>query len=191
MVIPDPEIVAYLVRRAQLGDKEAFSRVVRMMMKDITALTYKMTRDRESALDLAQESFIAAWENLDRFRGEASFVTWLYRIAANKALNYLKKQSHRPTASLELLPEGALAEAVGGGNPETQAGVCQMRQDILEFMAELPPRQRLAFDLRFYKQQSFEEIAGIMGQAVGTVKTHYRQAILKLRAFARRKGWRS
>ena len=71
MVNADREIVEYLVRRAKEGDREAFSRLVRLMMKDIVALTFRMTQDRDSAFDLAQETFISAWQSLRSFRQEA------------------------------------------------------------------------------------------------------------------------
>ena len=190
MVNADREIVEYLVRRAKEGDREAFSRLVRLMMKDIVALTFRMTQDRDSAFDLAQETFISAWQSLRSFRQEAKFESWLYRIAANKALNHLKQRSRRQTRSIDALDTEALISGLSSHNPEQRLRAKEMQKDVLGFMAELPDQQRLVFDLRFYKELAFEEIAGITGRAVGTVKTHYREAIIKLRAFAERKGWR-
>ena len=190
MVNADREIVEYLVRRAKEGDREAFSRLVRLMMKDIVALTFRMTQDRDSAFDLAQETFISAWQSLRSFRQKAKFESWLYRIAANKALNHLKQRSRRQTRSIDALDTEALISDLSSHNPEQRLRAKEMQKDVLGFMAELPDQQRLVFDLRFYKELAFEEIAGITGRAVGTVKTHYREAIIKLRAFAERKGWR-
>lgn len=186
----DREIVQYLVRRAKEGDKEAFSRLVRLMMKDVVALTFRMTQDRDGAFDLAQETFVSAWQSLRSFREEAKFESWLYRIAANKALNYLKQRSRQPVASIDSFETEALVSGSGSHNPEQLLRAKEMQKGVLEFMAELPAQQRLVFDLRFYKELAFEEIAKITGKAVGTVKTHYRQAIIKLRGFAERKGWR-
>jgi RNA polymerase sigma factor (sigma-70 family) len=190
MVSTDHEIVQYFVRRAKEGDKEAFSRLVRLMMKDVVALTYRMTQDRDGAFDLAQETFVSAWQSLRSFREEAKFESWLYRIASNKALNYLKHRSKRPTMSIDSLETEASVSGPISRNPEQLLQVKEMQKDVLEFMAELPDQQRLVFDLRFYKELTFEEIAKFTGKAVGTVKTHYREAIIKLRAFAERKGWR-
>jgi len=78
-----------LIEKATAGDRDAFSDIVRIMMKPIVALTYRMTQNREAAYDLAQDTFLAAWQNLSGFRGEAKFDNWLYRIATNKTLNYL------------------------------------------------------------------------------------------------------
>ncbi len=190
MVNADLEIVEYLVRRAKGGDKAAFSRLVRLMMKNVVALTFRMTQNRDSAYDLAQETFISAWENLRSFREEARFKGWLYRIASNKTLNYLKLHSTRQVTSLDAVKTETLALVSSSQDPEHQLHEKEMQRDVLEFMATLPDQQRLVFDLRFYKELMFEEIAEITGKALGTVKTHYRQAVIKLRAFAKQKEWR-
>ena len=192
MVNAGQEIVKYLGRRAKEGDKEAFSRLVRLMMKDVVSLTFRMIQDRDSAFDLAQETFVSAWQSLSSFREEAKFESWLYRIASNKALNYLKQRSRRQATSIDPFETStdALVANSSFHSPEQRLREREMQKDILEFMAELPDQQRLVFDLRFYKELTFEEIAKITGKAVGTVKTHYRQAIIKLRAFAEQKGWR-
>lgn len=190
MVNIDHEIVEYLVRRAKEGDKEAFSKIVRMMMKDVVALTYRMTRERESAFDLAQETFISAWQNLRSFRGESTLQSWLYRIASNKALNYLKQRSRLQATSIDSVPTSLLVSETGSDDPERPLQKKELQKAILDFMAKLPAQQRLVFELRFYKELTFEEIARVTGKAVGTVKTHYREAIIKLRTFAKQRGWR-
>ncbi len=186
----DHEIVEYLVQRAKEGDKEAFSKIVRLMMKSVVALTYRMTQDRESAFDLAQETFISAWQNLPHFRGEAKFENWLYRIASNKTLNFLKQRSQRQTTSIESADIPLVSTGSTSNNPEVHLQEKELENDILAFMAELPAQQRLAFDLRFYKGLTFEEIAQITGKAIGTVKTNYREAVIKLRSYAKQRGWR-
>ncbi len=173
-----------LARKASQGDREAFSDIVKALMNDIMALTYKMTGDREVARDLTQESFISAWENIAGFRAESRFETWLYRIAVNKAMGFLQK---RKTVPIELVdPDIELS----GETPEDRLDKSELKKLILEFMQGLPEQQRLAFELRFYRQLTFEEIAGITGKALGTVKTNYRESIKKLREFAEEKGLR-
>ncbi|HWR83703.1 MAG TPA: sigma-70 family RNA polymerase sigma factor [Candidatus Deferrimicrobium sp.] len=186
----DNEIVADLVVKARQGSKEAFSRLVRLLMKNVVALTYRMTQDKDSAFDLAQETFVTAWQRLSDFRGESSFGAWLYRIATNKTLNYLKQQSGRREMSLDDAVLEVLPPQASSADPEQSMRDKQLQQHVLAFMAQLPPQQRLVFDLRFYKEMSFEEITHITGRAVGTVKTHYRLAVAKLRSVAQRGGWR-
>ena len=185
-----PEIeINTLVRTAQEGDRRAFSRIVEILMDPVVALTYRMTGDRETALDLAQDTFVSAWEKLAGFRGEAGFASWLYRIATNKTLNYLKSAAVQRTERLDETREATLPGGLEGGDPEEVLEDSRLRQEILEFLGTLPPQQRAVFELRFYKQMSFDEIARTIGRAVGTAKTHYRQAVTKLRTHLKEKGW--
>ena len=174
-----------LVDKALSGDRTAFSTLVKQLMGPIAALTYRMTGDREASLDLAQETFVAAWENRESFRREAGFSSWLYRIASNKTLNYLKS-SKRQVASVEVDKTEA---APLTSDPEREMIKKELASEVLGFMAGLPDQQRLIFDLRFYKEMSFHEIAEMTGRALGTVKTGYREAIIKLRKYALDKGW--
>jgi RNA polymerase sigma-70 factor (ECF subfamily) len=189
MTYDDHEIVEYLVRQAQDGDKDAFSQIVQMMMKDIVALTYRMTQDRDSAFDLAQETFISAWEHLHEFKGESRLQSWLYRIAANKTLNFLKQRSRQSSIPTDSTSAGEVSRTSGTDNPEQALQSAQLRQGVLDFLAELPAQQRLVFELHFYKGHTFQQIAYITGKAVGTVKTHYREAVIKLRTYAKKRGW--
>ena len=184
----DNETINDLVSLAQAGDRTAFSKLVRKTMNDIVALTYRMTGDREAAHDLTQDTYVSAWEKLSDFRGEAKFTTWLYRIASNKALNYKSSVAVSRTESLD---------TETGGTPRDRASVApdrlveqqQLREGVLAFMGTLPPQQRIVFELRFYRQMSFEEIAETTRRALGTVKTHYREAVGKLRQYAQERGW--
>lgn len=185
------EVIDELATRARAGDREAFSQIVRLMMNKVIALTYRMTGEIESARDLAQDTFLAAYEKLSTFRGEATFTGWLYRIATNKALNHLKSASTRSTALEDAAPQLAAQAASAFPSPEQVTTNRLLIRDILGFMRQLPPQQRLVFELRFYQRMPFAEIARTVNRAEGTVKTHYRQAVAKLRRYAREKGWRS
>lgn len=179
----DSNIQKELIARAREGDRQAFSELARQAMKPLVALTYRMTGDPDTAKDLAQESLVAAWKNLSGFRGDAKFESWLYRIATNRTLNFL--QSRKSSAATELNESMAAPTA----SPEVDAHRSELRQGVLEFMATLPPQQRNVFDLRFYLELKFSEIAEVTGQALGTVKTHYREAVKKLRVYAAERGW--
>ena len=182
----DNEKIARLVALAKDGDRPAFSEIVRLLMKPIVALTYRMTRDHDVARDLAQETFVTAWERVGTFRGDARFESWLYRIAYNKTLNHLDRV--RREVSPDAIGDELASDVAS--NPEASLHQSDLQADILAFAAQLPPQQRIVFDLRFYKGMSFGEIADATEKAVGTVKTHYREAVGKLRYFARERGWR-
>ncbi len=180
-----------LARQAKAGDRDAFSQIVRAMMNKVVALTYRMTGDRDAGLDLAQDAFVSAWENLASFKGEAKFTSWLYRIAANKCLNYLKRPAAREVTGADQDAVFAAVEAPETDNPERVYHQNQLRDDVAAFLGELPPGQKAAFELRHYQQMSFAEVSRVMGKAEGTVKTHYRLAVAKLRDYMKQKGYRS
>jgi len=171
-----------LVQQAQAGNRQAFSELVRELMTKITALTYKMTGDRDLAIDLAQDTFVAAWQNLQTFKFEAKFESWLYRIAYNKTLNEIKrneKQIHN--FEFENQPSKS--------NPERELYQRELKQKVISFMQTLPTEQRAVFECKFYKEMPFHEIAEVTGKALGTVKTLYREAIKKLRVEANKQRW--
>jgi RNA polymerase sigma-70 factor (ECF subfamily) len=176
--------IELLVERASAGERAAFSELTKRLMKPVVALTYRMTGDRDAAFDLAQDTFVTAWQKLASFRGEAKFESWLYRIASNKTLNYLKSQKRMDTES-----DTVEIEAQKSAGPDAVFEREELRRRVLQFMHTLPDQQRLIFDLRFYRELQFHEIAGITGKALGTVKTLYRESLKKLRSHALAKGW--
>ncbi len=178
----DTERIGILLEQAKIGDRKAFSEIVRIMMNPVIALTYKMTRDKDSAMDLAQDTFVAAWQNLDSFKGDSKFESWIYRIATNKTLNFIKRESRS-------VGDEALAAVASNDDPRRDLHQKELQQRVLKFMTQLPPQQRKIFELRFYKQLPFDEVAGVSGRAVGTVKTLYREAVKKLREVAINEGW--
>jgi len=178
----DSDRINKLLAQARQGDRQAFSEIVRIMMNPVTALTYKMTRDRDSAQDLAQDTFVAAWQNLDSFKGEARFESWLYRIAANKSLNFIKRES-RQTGDHDT------ASIPATDNVENGMYRKELRRRVSDFMSRLPDQQKIVFELRFYKEMSFDEVARVTNKALGTVKTLYREAVKKLREVAVNEGW--
>jgi len=187
MTEPAAESLESLVERALAGDRRAFSEIVRQMMTRVTALTYRITGDRETALDLAQETFVSAWEKLRTYRGEAGFAHWVFRIATNKVLNHLRSTTrHSELDELHAHPDES-----GGPDPERQLTRKELAGRVRDFMATLPPQQRAIFELRFYKEMPFEQIAVALERAIGTVKTGYREAVKKLRAHALKEGWQS
>jgi len=171
-----------LVSLAKQGDRKAFSELMRQHMNKVIALTCRMTGDRETALDLTQETFITAWEKLSSFRGESSFSSWLFRIASNKSINFLKSSLRLRSEETVSAIESTLYDN-HSVDPHNELELKELQERVLAFMMCLPAQQRLVFELRFYKQLKFEEIADITGSALGTAKTNYREAIKKLRQF--------
>ena len=186
MVDKDSDQIRRLAIQASTGSRAAFSELVNKLMNRVVAITYRMTGERDAALDLTQDTFVSAWEGIKRFRQDSKFETWLYRIAVNKALNFI---AHRKISdTVELTEDHAGSVSQSADDLLTRE---ELKQRVMQFMQSLPEQQRVAFELRFYRQLSFEEIAEVAGRGVPTVKTNYREAIRKLRRIAEEEGWRS
>ena len=164
-----------LISQAKAGDRRAFDKLVRMYKDKMFALTYRMTGDREAALDLMQETFFTAFKELRRFREEAAFSSWIYRIASNKTINYLRRR--KLTA---FLPLESSSKAEAAYQMDDSASYSELQKEVDLGVKSLPPKQRMAFNLRFYEKLPFAEIAKILGKSESTVKTNYQKAIEKL-----------
>lgn len=165
-----------LVAKAKAGNREAFDSLVRMYKDRMFSLTYRMTGDREAALDLVQETFFAAFTGIRRFREESSFASWLYRIASNKTINFLKRK--KLLSFLPLVDNPAIEPSY---KMDDTVDSTELRNEIARSVNGLPPKQKLVFNLRLYENLQFGEIARILGKSESTVKTNYRKAVEKLR----------
>ena len=173
-----------LVARAQNGDTEAFNPLVYKYQQKIYNLIYRKVRDRETAKDLCQEVFLKAWQALPNFKGQSLFYSWLYQIAINRSIDFLRKQNRQHVLGFEVLPQNAddtLQMA------ETQPSPCailerkELESIIRKAIRQLPLNQRTAFHLRHWEELSIKEIASRLGKSENTVKTYLYHARRKLR----------
>lgn len=164
-----------LVSLARAGDRRAFDKLVARYKDKMFALAHRMTGNREEALDILQDTFFAAFKAIRGFREESSFSSWLYRIVSNKSINFIKRRG-----ILSFLPFGVSPKDEPTYEMDDAAGRSELSNKIQESISELPPKQKLVFNLRFYDQLSFVEIAEILGKGESTVKTNYQKAVEKL-----------
>ena len=168
----DDEQAAILA--AQQGDRSAFDRLVERHQRDIYRLCYRYVNNHEDASDLAQDSFLKAYRAIGRFRGDSAFATWLYRIAVNTCLNF---------RSAKRMVQEELSESLA----DPAAPVVQTMEEreqarrIREAVTRLPDRQRATLILKIYHELTHEEVAGILGSSVGTVKANLFHALGNLR----------
>jgi RNA polymerase sigma-70 factor (ECF subfamily) len=156
------------------GERQAFDRLVERYQRDVYRLCYRFVNDHEDANDLAQEAFIKAYRALDRFRGDSAFSTWLYRIAVNTCLNF--RAGRKPRA--EELPE-----ALEDHRPRADEGVLSEERSkrVRAAIKRLPEKQRATLILKTYHELSHEEVAGVLGSTVGTVKANLFHGLANLR----------
>ena len=165
-----------LVRRAQHDDLEAYDELVKRYQERIYATVYHMTSNHEDANDLAQDSFIKAFQALKSFKGGSSFYTWLYRIAVNKTINFLKQRKNRVHMSLNDLDFNAennpdLVALISDKTPRRDAGLKELQEKLNAAMLKLSEPHRLVVVLHDVQGMSHEEVAQVMDCNIGTVRS--------------------
>ena len=168
---------------ARQGDQEAFERLVRAYEKRVFALTLRMCGNAEDAAEAAQEAFLAVWQGLKFFRGEASFSTWLYRLASNACVDLLRREGrHRAAAGPSLNDEELdLAAADPAPTPQEAAERAELRQQIEAGLQQLSLEYRQVLVLREMHQLSYEEIGQTLNLDPGTVKSRISRGRKRLR----------
>ena len=166
-----------LVERALGGDERALDALVSRHHAAVYQATYRVLGDPDRAADAAQDTFVKALGALAGFRGDASFRTWLLRIATNTARSAGRKATRRREVALDPA-SGWQADAPG---PERQAVLKTEAARVEAAIAELPEKQRLAVTFRLQQALSYREIADIIGSTEGTVRVNYHLGIRRVR----------
>ena len=169
------------IAAAQTGDQSAFELLVRLYEKRVYALTSRMCRNPADAEEAAQEAFLAAWQGLPFFRGDSSFSTWLYRLASNACVDLLRREG-RHQSSVSLDDEDAAIDLPDHSlSPHDEAERSELRRQIEEGLAALPPDYRQVLILRELHQQTYDEISAILALDIGTVKSRINRGRKRLR----------
>jgi len=176
-----------LVKRAQQGDLSAYDDLVRRYQERIYATIYHMTANHEDANDLAQEAFIKAFQALKSFKGGSSFYTWVYRIAVNKTINFLKQRKNKAQLSLDDLDFNAehdpeLVALISDKTPRREINLTELQEKLNVAMQKLSEPHRLVVTLHDVQGLSHEEIAEIMDCNIGTVRSRLFYARQQLQA---------
>ena len=168
-----------LVERTVAGDQAAFELLVIKYQRRVERLIGRMVRDVDLVEDIAQETFIRAYRALPKFRGEAQFYTWLYRIAVNTAKKFLLELKHDPTVSHTTLQGNAeedetfqpRSEPSSDETPESVLAAKEIGQAVNAALDALPDDLRQAITLREMDGLSYEDIAEVMNCPIGTVRS--------------------
>jgi len=178
-VVAGPEHEAALIAAAKAGDRTAFDALVRATSAEIYTLAYRLTGDEEDARDVVQDAYLRAFRSIKRFRGEARFSTWMYRITANCAATYLAKRAKGRHD--ELSDEEPVADTRPDNDPEAVAEAGALRDRVTAALAELPPRLRAVVVLRDIYDLPHEAIATELGITEAAAKVRLHRARRKLR----------
>ena len=177
-----------VVQRVQAGNVGAFDQLVQKYREQIFAVIYNMTSNREDASDLTQESFIKAFRAIGRFKGKASFFTWLYKIAINTTVSFLKKRNRRRFISYENIDEEAsgaeIVERLTAKNrSEKGALISELQEKLNDALQKLSLKHRTVVILHEIEGLEHTEIAEITGTTVGTVRSRLHYAKQQLQSY--------
>ena len=170
-----------LLRRAQSGDPEAFERLMEPLEQLVWRVCWHYTGNREAAEDCGQEAMIRIWRNLANYRGECALESWVYRIAANCCMDWLRKKKRDQSVSMEPMVEQGFEPADDAPGTEAQVVAKDERQRLREAIALLPDDQREALILTQLEKVPYEEAAKLLGVSEGTVKSRVNRAKARLK----------
>jgi RNA polymerase sigma-70 factor (ECF subfamily) len=169
-----------LIEMILAGDTRAFERLVEKYKKRIYYLAYRMTRDHDSADELAQESFVRAYQAMSGFRKGRSFYTWIYRICVNLCINFLKRERYNVSADF-LRESGVQIDRAGDSDQLERLIASEQAAIVKETLNTLPADQKAVFILKTYEDMSYEQMADVMDCSIGTVMSRLFRARHKLK----------
>ncbi len=177
-----------IVQQVQAGNVGAFDQLVQKYREQIFSVIYNMTSNREDASDLTQDAFIKAFQAIGRFQGKSAFFTWLYRIAINTTMTFLKKRGRRRFINYENINEEAhsseIVEKLTAKNRSEKGAIVQELQEKLnESLQRLSPKHRTVVILHEIEGLEHAEIAEITKTSVGTVRSRLHYAKQQLQSY--------
>lgn len=158
-----------------------FNLLVRKYQEKLYWHIRRLVIDHEDTNDILQDVFIKAWQALGSFRGEAGLYTWLYRIATNEALSFLKKKKRRFFLPWQDV-ENVLAEKI-----ESDSGFTgnEIQRKLQKAIVSLPEKQRVVFNLRYYEEMKYEQMSQVLDTSVGALKASYHHAAKKIEDYVK------
>jgi len=174
-----------LIERAKNGDTKAFEELMKKTQTNIYNLGLRLLGNKEDAADLMQETYIKAYENLDRFEGRSSFSTWLYRIATNNALMKLRKEKNKKVSIDELKKFGDKSYKIEisdwSENPSSYFKSAELKEVLQKAIDSLPPKYKSVFILHDVEGLPLAEVARILSLSIPAVKTRVHRSRMYLR----------
>lgn len=185
---PQDDAERVLILQAQRGDRAAFEQLIRSYESPVLRLALQMVRSEDEARDLYQESFLKIYRSLPRFRFQAQFSTWVYRVVMNVCLDHLRRARTRREVQAAPAEDGEaeffekLPESRPAANPEQRLRSREIARRLGQALTRLTPRERLVFELRHYQGLKLRTIGDYCGTSEETAKNCLFRATQKLRA---------
>jgi len=184
---------AELVVASQGGDQDAFAQLVQRHQRRVFNLVFRMLQQYDEANEVTQETFLAAWQGLSSFRGDARFSTWLYRIAYNCCLKQLEQRKKDKALNAAIQAEHLLDHADKEERASTVLDIHDYQNLVREHLSMLPAKYGVVLVLRHLQEMTYEEMAEILTIPIGTIKTHLFRArnLLKERLETFEQEWKT
>jgi RNA polymerase sigma-70 factor (ECF subfamily) len=163
---------AFLVAASKQGDQDAFAQLVQRYQRRIFNLVFRILQQYDEATEITQETFLAAWQGLPSFRGDARFPTWLYRIAYNCSLKQLEHRRRDRALHAAIQAEQVLQHVDDSMRADTELEAHDRQTMIQEQLSNLPAKYRIVLVLRHLQEMTYEEMAEALTMPIGTIKTH-------------------
>ena len=185
-VVSDRDLDWAIVQRVQHGEVSAFNQLVQKYRQSLFSIIYNMTGNREDATDIAQEAFIKAFQSIKQFRGQASFYTWIYRIAVNSSITFIKRAKKQRFINYETIDETLVSSDIleyFTAKTKTEKGALlkELQEKLNDALQKLSPKHRIVVILHEVEGMNHKEIADITKTSEGTVRSrlHYAKKMLQ------------
>jgi RNA polymerase sigma-70 factor (ECF subfamily) len=178
-----------LVTRAQQGSEKAYRELLGRYQRPVFSIIYRMIRDREQAEDLAQETFVRVFNNIDRYDPRYKFSSWIFKIATNLTIDWIRRKEldtvsidgSRNAVTAEQIEATSITIASQDENPEELLEAKELGEEIEGAISKLRPEYKAAILLRHVEGREYQEIAEILSLPLGTVKTYIHRGRNELR----------
>ncbi len=168
------------IRKALAADTEkAFRMIIDLYGRKLYWHIRRLVITHDDADDALQNTFLNAWKNIGSFRSESSLLTWLWAIAANEALNIIRRRGRENSVALDDVEEILASSAEGSTWFDGDAATVRLQNAILK----LPEKQRAVFNMRYFEEMTYEDMSAVTGTSVGALKASYHHAVKKIEQF--------
>ncbi|MFI5217917.1 MAG: RNA polymerase sigma factor [Bacteroidia bacterium] len=157
----------------------AFNSIVKKYQQKIYYQIRRIVIDHDDAHDVVQNTFIKVWKGLDNFREDSQLFTWMYRIATNESITFLKQKKSKIHISFDEVEYDLVSHL--DGNPNFKGDIIQMK--LQQAILTLPAKQRLVFNMKYFDDMKYEEMEKVLGTSVGALKASYHHAVKKIEKF--------
>ena len=159
----------------------AFTAIIKKYQEKLYWHIRRMVIDHDDANDVLQNMFIKVWKGLENFREDSRLYTWMYRIATNECLSFIEQQKRRASVSMDEVGEGLANKVKADSNFDGN----RLEWKLQLAIQQLPEKQRVVFNLRYYDEMPYEEMSRVLDTSEGALKASYHHAAKKIEAFIR------